>query len=55
VLDNLDHSVLRDRIGWHLVGLNVMNKLLRALGLVCLSVGLVRRTRHRRNRRRCKA
>jgi hypothetical protein len=40
VLDNLDHSVLRDRIGWHLVGLNVMNKLLRALGLVCLSVGL---------------
>jgi hypothetical protein len=42
MLGNLDRRVLRDRIGWHLVGLNVMNRVLIALGSVCLTGGLVR-------------
>jgi hypothetical protein len=36
VLGNLDYRVLMDRLGHLLVGLNVINKLLIILGLVCL-------------------
>jgi hypothetical protein len=38
----LNHTVFRDQIGWNLVGLNVMNKVLIALGLVRLTGGRVR-------------
>jgi hypothetical protein len=46
--------VLRDRLGQCLVGLKREQQInsLRDLGLVCLTRGLVRRTRHHWNRRR---
>jgi hypothetical protein len=46
--------VLRDRLGQCLVGLKREQHInsLRDLGLVCLTGGLVRRTRHRWSRRR---
>jgi hypothetical protein len=45
--------VLRDRLGWHLVGLDVRrDTTLRALGLARLTRGLIRWTRHRWSRRR---
>jgi hypothetical protein len=45
--------VLRDRLGRHLVGLNVRKTTtLRGLGLARLTRVLVRRTRHRWSRRR---
>jgi hypothetical protein len=41
LLGNLDRRVLMDRLGHLLVSLNVMNRVLIALGLVCLTRGLV--------------
>jgi hypothetical protein len=43
LLDNAEVLVLRDRLGRHLVGLNVRRgTTLRVLGLACLTRGLVR-------------
>jgi hypothetical protein len=43
LLDNAEVLVLRDRLGRHLVGLNVRRgTALRVLGLACLTRGLVR-------------
>jgi hypothetical protein len=49
LLDYLHRRVLRDQLGHLLVGLNVMNMVFIALGLVCLIRGLVHRTRYRRS------
>jgi hypothetical protein len=42
MIDNLIVGVLRDRLGRHLVSLNVMDIVLSGLVLVCIIRGLVR-------------
>jgi hypothetical protein len=41
MIENLTVNVLRDWLGRHLVGLNVMSIMLSGLWLVCLTRGLV--------------
>jgi hypothetical protein len=53
MLEKVEVLVLRDRLGRHLVGLNMRRgTALRVLGLACLTRGLVRWTRHRWSWRR---
>jgi hypothetical protein len=52
MIDNLIVGVLRDRLGRHLVSLNMMDIVLSGLVLVCITRGLVRRAQHHWSRRR---